>query len=228
MVRRPNRKSALLGIAAALGLASVAHGGFVTVPVAEDASVNAMNPDGVLNTFTTRGGLFSGLDAIGSDYQFFLKFHLPPATAGPLVSATLRGTYTDDFDELDSFHGIFLVPDDGWSESTVTFNTAPPPGAPSAAGFDAGTDEPGEAVSLDVTDVVAGEYAGDGTVSLKFSTIDGRLGDLEFFASKEFDPAKAFRLDLEIEDAAAVPLPPAAVAALPVVAVAMIRRYRRA
>ena len=102
----------LLGSAALAGI----------VPVAEDVTVNRANEDSNLNNITTRGGLLSGLDDTGSDYQFFLKFILPPQS---VASAKLVGTYTDKYGDVDSFHQTFFVPDDSWSETTMTFNNRP-------------------------------------------------------------------------------------------------------
>ena len=62
--------------------------------------------------------------------------------------------------------------------------------------------------SFDVTNIARQEFNGDGVLSLAFATVDGRFGDLEYFASKEFDTAKAFRLELTIDQTgSAVPLP---------------------
>ncbi len=62
-----------------------------------------------------------------------------------------------------------------------------------------------------MTGVTRTEFTGDGILSLNLTTIDGRQGDLEFFASKEFDPSLAFHLDLTLSNQPrAVPLPPAA------------------
>jgi hypothetical protein len=191
------------------------------VPVAADVTVNAANPDSNLNTITTRGGLLSGLDDTGSDYRFFLQFNLgaiDPADVGP---ADLVGTYTDDFGPVDSFHQLYFVVDDGWSESSVTWNTKPALGPATADGFDATVKSPGEEVRFDVTADVAREAAGDGVLSFALTTVDGRFEDLEFFASREFDPGRAFRIAIRTPPAA-VPLPPAAAAGATALAAAFI------
>jgi hypothetical protein len=183
-------------------LSEASHGAVVTIRVAQDASVNAANPDGNLNNITTRGGLLSGLDDTGSDYSFFLQYNLAEVAGRPIHSAGLVGYYTDDFGPVDSFHQPYFVADDAWTESTVTWNTRPALGAATADGFDASSRDPGGTIRFDVTAEVVGEAEGDGIVSFGVATIDGRLGDLEFFASREFDPFRAFRLDVVV-----VPLP---------------------
>ena len=172
------------------------------VPVTEDVTVNRANPDSNLNNITTRGGLLSGLDDTGSDYQFYLKFILPPQ---PVGSAKLIGTHTDKYGVVDSFHQTFFVQDDSWSETTMTFDNRPATSSPAGGGFDATGHLVGEAIEIDLTSIVQSEMAGDGVLSLAIATVDGRLGDLEFFASREFDSAKAFRL--EITGPATIPLP---------------------
>lgn len=180
----------------------------LVVPVSEDASINLSNPNGNLNTLTTRGGLFSGLDNTGSDYHFFLKFILPAKAPGEtLQSATLVGTYTDKFGGPASFHQIYFVPGDAWPESTITANTAPAFGDGAGAAFEAFGKTPGTAQSFDVSGVVLQEFNGDGVLSLAFATIDGRFSDLEYFASKEFSQSQAFRLNLTFTNGTAVPLP---------------------
>lgn len=172
------------------------------VPVAEDASVNAANADGQLGNITTRGGLLAGLDDTGSSYSFYLKFLLPVPTE-PLTKATLRGFYNDDFGGPPTFVGAFFVPDDSWSESTITHATAPATGGEAGGVYSADLTV-GQFFELDVTPVAKTELAGDRVLSLGLMTIDGRFGDLKFFASKEFDPALAFSLTLD-----STPIPPA-------------------
>lgn len=194
-------------------LALLSHGAHagttsVIVPVTEDASVNALNPDGNLNTITTRGGLFSGLDNFFSDYHFFLKFSLPTLAAGETVkSAILIGTYTDKYGGPASFHQIYFIPSDAWSESTVTFNTAPAFGDATSAAFEAFGKKTGTSQSFDITQITRQEINGDKVLSLGVATVDGRLGDLEYFASKEFGAAQGFRLQLSVQDGSAIPLP---------------------
>jgi hypothetical protein len=215
--------------AALLVFAGPARSATITIPVAEDISVNRANPDGNLNTLTTRGGLFSGLDDTGSDYSFYLKFVLP-VQPEPVTGVTLIGTYTDDFGAVDWSHQVFFVPSDAWSETTVTFNMRPELGDPiPGALFEAAAHQPGETIDFTLTDAVNAELAGDGVLSLGVATIDGRLGDLEFFASKEFDASRAFRLELT-SGGDAIPVSsslPAPLVLLAAVAIAILARITR-
>ena len=186
-------------------LASTAVGATVSIPVSEDASTNTAN-SGNLNNITTRGGLLSGLDDTGSNYSFYLKFILPDREDGMHISkAALIGHHTDDFGGPNSFHAWFFVPSDDWDETTITSSNAPPTGPDTGAGFESAGAALGEK-QFDLTAIANQEYHGDGVLSLKMQTVDGRFGDLKFFASKEFDPELAFRLDLTISP---IPLPPA-------------------
>lgn len=192
----------LRSVLMAMCLPLAAYAATVTIPVAEDASVNRANEDGNLNSI----GLLSGLDNTGSDYEFFLKFNLPADES--ITSARLIGTLVDDFNEgVESFHQFYFVPTDTWSETTITFNNKPAVGdAIGGAGFDASSIDPGETINLDVTADVQREMAGDGVLSLRLGTIDGRFEDLEFFASRELDASRAFRLEISTA-ATAIPLP---------------------
>jgi hypothetical protein len=198
------------------------------VPVGADVTVNAANADSNLNTITTRGGLLSGLDDTGSDYRFFLKFNLEGIGPSDIGAAKLIGTYTDDFDSPDSFHQLYFVADDSWDESSVTWNTKPALGAATAGGFDAAAHSPGDSIEFDVTTELVNEAGGDGVLSFALTTIDGRFEDLEFFASREFDPARAFRLEIDAPPVDAIPLPSALVAGPAVLAGALIIATRAA
>ena len=199
-----------------------------TVPVAADVTVNAANADSNLNAITTRGGLLSGLDDTGSDYRFFLKFQLASIDPAKIAAARLVGTYTDDFGPVDSFHQLYFVADDGWDETTVTWNSQPALGPATAGGFEATAHAPGDVVHFDVTAEVIREAAGDGMLSLTLTTIDGRFEDLEFFASREFDPARAFRLEIDDAPAGVIPLPSALHVAPVVLACALMIATRAA
>lgn len=199
-------KSFIAIVALSAGMAYAAE---TVVPVAEDASVNASNPDGQLGTITTRGGLLAGLDDIASNYSFFLKFNLPEIS-DPLTKATLRGYYNDDFGGPATFVGAFLVPDDSWTESTITYANRPATGD-FAGGASTSELTVGSFFDIDVTPIAQAQLAGDRVLSLSLQTIDGRLGDLKFFASKEFDAGLAFTLSLDTTTTPppTIPLPPA-------------------
>jgi hypothetical protein len=209
-----------MGIAAAIvGMTThQALAGGTVVPVSDDASTNELSPGGMLGWVTTRGGLLAGLDTVGSSYAFYLKFHLPDV---PFDRATLRGFYSDDYGGPPTFVGAYFVPDDSWSEETISFNTQPA-SSYEIGGFSAG--RPTEQFfEIDLTDAARSEVAGDGVLSLRFQTIDGRFGDLKYFASKEYDADKAFTLSLET---AAVPLPPMVLPGLAGMAALWIGRRR--
>jgi hypothetical protein len=202
----------------------LARGGMVVYSVA-DVTVNALNPDSNLNTITTRGGLLSGLDSLGSDYRFFLKFGLGGVDPQLVGSATLIGTYTDDFrPSVDSFHQLYFVTEDAWGESAVTWNTMPALGDATAGSFDAIAHSPGDVISFDVTAEVKREAAGDRVASFALATIDGRFEDLEYFASREFDASRAFRIQIDPPTAppGAIPLPSASVAGAVVLAATLL------
>jgi uncharacterized repeat protein (TIGR01451 family) len=94
--------------------------------------------------------------------NLLLKFAVSGVGAGEVVSATLRlycvgGAVTSGGD----FHG---AADNGWLESTVTWNTAPVAGAITVGSLDAVS--PGNWYDVDVTPLVTG----DGTYSLRITS----------------------------------------------------------
>ena len=185
----------------------------IVIPVSEDESVVTSatgNPTLNLDESSFNGGLYSGGD--GGNYQsaarFYLKFNLPaPLANTEVISATLTGYYSDDFDENDDgTHGIYFVSSDSWSESTITFNNQPGQafGLPEAT-FDAAEANPGSFISWDLTPIVNQEYQGDGTLSLLVhadqESIISDNRNLEYFIEKEFDSRRAFRLKITTAEA---------------------------
>lgn len=182
----------------------------VTVPVVGDESVyssyNDPN-DNFLTRSSVRGGLFTGVDGgiSPSPARFYLKFNLPefdPATQ--ITAAKLTGFYNDDYDSADDrTHGIYFVASDTWSESTITWDNQPGQayGVPEAS-FDAAKATVGSFIDWDITKIVNQEYQGDGVLSLLFhANAEGLVADnrnWEYFAEKEFDSAKAFRIQLTV------------------------------
>jgi hypothetical protein len=209
-------------------MTSYASAGFV-VPVSADASVNAANPNGVLGSFKDNGGLFVGLDQTWSDYSFYLKFVLPE-TDEPIASAKLRGFYTSDLAFVPTYVGARLVTDDSWQETTITAATGPTAAGDTIAG-ETFSGEPGRYFEWDLTPTVRTEAAGDGVLTLLFTTIDGRFGDMKFFASREYasaiDAETSFRLTIDTAPVSAVPLPPAYLGAIGCVAIPVVRRAWR-
>jgi hypothetical protein len=215
----------VLALVGSAFFARQATAGFV-VPVSADTSVNAANPEGLLGSFKDNGGLFAGLDQTGSDYRFYLKFILPE-TSEPVTKATLRGFYTSDLAFIPTFIGARLVTDDSWNELTTSASNAPTSvGDPLAGELFSG--EPGRFFKWDITPAFKTEIAGDKVLSLEFATIDGRFGDMKFFASREygqvFDPTTPFALEVETSTPSAVPLPPAALGAVACMLIPLTRR----
>ncbi len=199
----------------------LANAGLVVVPVAEDASTNTLNPDGAIGSITTRGGLLAGLDSLNSNYSFYLKFNLP-TVSDPITGATLRGFFNDDFGGSSTFVGVLTAQDDSWSESTITANTQPLANEEVGGSQIVGS-AVGSFVEFDVTPVVQSTAIDDGILTLALFTIDGRSGDLKFFASKEFNSANAFTLNLETAGTA-IPLPPAGMSGIVGLGVAWVAR----
>jgi hypothetical protein len=190
-----------------LGIAGVAEAATFTVPVLEDESVYLKQgkPNFNLDGSTKSGGLFTGVDGsqTASAARFYLKFALPayvPETQ--VTSAILTGYYNDDYNQADDgTHGIYFVASDSWSEATLTWNNQPAQayGLPEAT-FSAVDATVGSFVSWDITRIVDQEYRGDRQLSLLFHAenegLTQRNNNWEYFAEREFDPGKAFRIEL--------------------------------
>jgi len=124
-----------------------------------------------------------------------------------ITAAKLIGTYTAKYGNQSSFHQLYLVNNDNWDENTITYNNRPATGDAGPEGFNAVGQTPGTTQTFDITPLAKNELAGDHVLSLAFATIDGRLGDLEYFASKEFGNG-SFRVELS-EMPSPIPLPTA-------------------
>lgn len=220
MLRFPMiRTLGALAIASLVG--NVARAGTVIVPVAEDESVIAGQPDKNYNDNYLRGGLYSGVDGgLSGPARFYLKFDLPKFDDSlVLKKAWLVGHHQDDFDPNDNgTHAIYFVAGDDWSEKTITWNNQPGHafGSPEAT-LDITTAPVGSDFKVDLTNSVRSQFEGDGVLSLMFQasneSVDPSNTNWEYFTEKESDPANAFRLEMQIESSqpshAAVPLPPA-------------------
>lgn len=200
-------------------------GGYsVTIPVSEDETVNSGDPARNFSRTFVRGGLYSGVDgALSGASRFYLKFNLPEVPPGTKVArADLLGYYNDDFnDSDDSQHHVYFVASDLWSEHTLTWANQPGNifGTPEAS-FDPASVPPGNWVGFDMTSIVQQEIDGDGVLSLLFRAGDESLSPLnqnwEYFAERESDPDRAFRLQVSMVlppgsagAGIAAPLPPA-------------------
>jgi len=184
----------------------------LTIPVAEDESVYAREGDLNFNLHGSShgGGLFTGVDGgnTASPARFYLKFDLPELIPGTQVtSATLTGYYNDNYTPVDDgTHGIYFVASDNWSESTITWENQPGQAyGVSEASLDAAKATVGSFINWDITNIVNQEYQGDGVLSLLFhANAEGLVStnqNWEYFAEKEFDSAKAFRIKLTTEPA---------------------------
>lgn len=182
-----------------------------TVPVLEDESVYSRqsDPNYNLSGNTVRGGLYSGVDGAltASPARFYLKFRLPNLMPGTkIVSAKLIGYYNDDFDATDDGdHGIYYVGSDSWSESNITWNDQPGQFFGTAeASFHAAAATVGSFINSDITPIVNQIYQTDPDhlISLLFhaenESQDSTNKNWEYFAEKEFDPTKAFRIELTV------------------------------
>ena len=137
--------AALVGVPSALATV-------VTIPVEADTYVSQTTPDanfGDSSFFDVYGGknlhCLPAVDYSAPAYGL-LRFPLGTIPAGrQLVDARVYTTTRTGFaQDGDPYHHLIYLPNDGWSESTVTFNTKPSdgtvaPGDPHLAAFP-GTD----------------------------------------------------------------------------------------
>lgn len=113
-----------------------------------------------------------------NDRRSFLKFDLT-GFSEPIYNVSLRMSVGNDAPSL-AEDAIHIVPDDNWSENTLTYNTQPEVG--SWVGVD--TVPPNsDWIEYDVTTVVNEEIAGDGILSLRISEATG--GKLHAYNSRE-------------------------------------------
>ena len=195
----------------ALGAATAAQALPFTFPVQADASVHAHSPDTNFGTDTFRGGLQTGGTEFGELFRFYLKFDLSEAFAPGLEigSATLRGFYEDDYDLfVNETHSLFLGAHDAWTESGITWNNQPGPSGLPLSVFDAAAYNlqrttsgfVGLFATWNITAAANMAYLDDRTLSIVFRAgrEAGGVPNLEYFASKELDPNRAFRLEVEV------------------------------
>ena len=212
------RRAAIVVIIAglALGTAADARALPYLIPVQADASVQAQAPTTNFGAGTFRGGLQTGATEFGELFRFYLKFDLSAAFAPGLrvESAMLRGFYNDDYDFFaNQTHSFYLAASDGWTESGITWNNQPGVTGLPVSVFDASAYDSrrtfsagflGLFLSWDVSTAVNMAFQTDLILSLVLRANNETLGvpNLEYFASKEFNPNLAFRLELDV-----VPVP---------------------
>jgi hypothetical protein len=196
----------------ALGLTAEARALPYLIPVQADASVQAHAPNTNFGADTYGGGLQTGATEFGELFRFYLKFDLSGAFApGRHVdSATLRGFYSDDYDFFaNQTHSFYQAASDAWTESGITWNNQPGVTGPPLAVFDASAYDArrtfdagflGLFTAWDLTTAVNMAFQTDHILSLVLRANSEAPGvpNLEYFASKEFNPNLAFRLELNV------------------------------
>ncbi len=199
----------LLTVGCAVATFANAGAAPITIPVLADASVHADAPDTNFGGDDFGGGLRTGTTEFDELFRFYLKFDLA-ATLGlgaPIGSATLRGFYSDDWDFfVNETHSLSLAASDTWSESGITWNNQPGASGGPLAVFNAAdyglqrtnSGFVGRFIEWDLTNAVKTQSLADGVLSLLFRADNEALGNsnLEFLASKEFDPDLAFQLEV--------------------------------
>lgn len=172
---KKHRRLAIAWILAALPAAA----GEVVVPVQHDSWIEG------LSSTSVHGHDPSMTVCPAPNYWMYFQFDLG-SIDGEIVGAELRVTRIDGErpEEID----LFLITDDGWSESTLTGLTRPAPLNPAnetalavgaaVAGYDRWK-------STLLADTVAAELAGDGILSLMAREQPFQAVDLRRYRSKE-------------------------------------------
>ena len=138
-----------------------------------------------------------------------MKFDLSAAfTPGlEIGSATLRGFYEDDYDFfVNETHSLFLGAHDAWTEPGITGTTSPgravcrsPSSTPQPTTSGTTSGFVGLFTSWNITAAANMGYLDDRTLSIVFRAGEAPgVPNLEYFASKELDPNRAFRLEVEV------------------------------
>ncbi|MFQ5811111.1 MAG: DNRLRE domain-containing protein, partial [Armatimonadota bacterium] len=154
----------IVGIAIPLTLAGHAVGlaapdSSPAIDVIEDEAVISSFPDFNLHASTTSGGLAVGTDSLNRPARSYLKFGLSAIPDGAtVIQATLHVYLNFETWAADRDIGVYSA-GDGWSETTITWNTAPPI---TGDWYDRilASFEPPAWFSLDVTTPVAAAAAG--------------------------------------------------------------------
>ncbi|MBV6645595.1 MAG: DNRLRE domain-containing protein [Cyclobacteriaceae bacterium] len=149
-----------------------------SLPPSDDTYVRGGSNSGTnFGTDTLLWSKLAGGEA--STRRTFLKFDLTSLTSS-VTSAILKMTVDTVNNGPDNYYAVFIS-DDSWTESTLTWDNEPTAGDTLAivAGPEDGR---GQTVSFDLTNAVAQEKAGDGTLSV--SIISNGTANMRFF-SKE-------------------------------------------
>ncbi len=139
----------------------------LTFTAVEDSHVKSTSPDNNYGTQTTLRARFTTLE----EYRPYVKFDVS-GLPGTIVAATLRLFVTDPSPDGGSVHLV----DNGWAETTITWNNAPFITGDPLGSF--GEVFAGTYVELDVSSVVTAE----GTFSFALRSADGNS---VFYSSRE-------------------------------------------
>jgi hypothetical protein len=232
-------------LAACFVLGALTTSNALMVTATDDRTIRSAYP-------TESGGIgawtwLSSGDGEGN-YRMYLKFALPAAVFGKIVtSATLHGYYYDDtHNSRDKEHTLYLVSDkqlDGttnWTEENLTWNNQPVLLASTGAKWtptgSLDTNANYGWQSWNITSVVNQEYLGDGIISILMKPTTEEQWTGEQFYSKEYKDlpdiplgSRGFYLDITLGDAPnPVPIPGAILLFAPgFVGLAAIRRRFR-
>lgn len=211
---RMNRPAAAVSLSVISLFFSVPAQAVLIAPT-QDVSVlggTRANQNNATNTYL--GGLFSGVDgkysannASDAPARFYLMFTLPTLDPGiSVLSAKLSGYYNESYSQLNqlpfdhSLHHLYLANSENWDSNTVTWNTQPGLSAAPIGSFMPDTNTGWR--SWNITQAVREKYATGNTISIGFSAdnekVNANNNDWVFFISNEFDPNRAFSLDLEL------------------------------
>jgi len=165
--------------------------GGLQLGAAEDAHVRSTRPDHNYGDATA----LRVRTARRTSFRTYLKFTVS-GVAGPVHGATVALFVLNGSPDGGTLH----LTDSSWSEGSLTWHNAPPPGAPVAA---AGSVQAGTWVTFDVSGVVTGNG------SYSFALVSAS-GDSAFYSSRE--GASPPVLVIQAQTDAGVPAPDAGVA----------------
>ncbi|WP_217556180.1 polysaccharide lyase family 8 super-sandwich domain-containing protein [Paenibacillus sp. GbtcB18] len=142
----------------------------VRIPVTEDTFVNGGTDAN--NNFGTRGFLNIRNGSGNTDRKVFLKFALPSSMQEiHSVSLNVYGETKDGSGNISDI-GVYEVPDDSWSETTLTFANKPAPGKQ----IDVATfTTPEQWRKFDVTPFVTAQQQGDKVASFALQQVGSNL-----------------------------------------------------
>lgn len=177
-----------------------AEAGETILPVAEDSWIHGTGSTTPLGGTDTRLGICPVVE-----YWIYLKFDLGALDCA-ILGAELRMVRTGGSrpEEI----SLYPIADDGWSEATLTGVNRPAPTSPvPGTGIASGEERIAEGydrwTSAALADLVRGESAGDGTLSIMLREDPDTIFDVRYFNSKEAAVAATAKPRLVLETAAA-------------------------